>query len=397
MHRPALLLMCGLIVSSCTGCDPENVPATAGSGPALDTDSQEMPGDEPLPEQPPAADVPVIEASQVIELFDGHGGRMAVSSKGERLVMSGAQQDDEPGVCRIIVYDIKQGKALREFESFSAGIVPVSISADGRMAAYLTRANFVKVVNVDTGEPLHEFKNSDLTGYYAYQLQISPDGRSVWTYVEGADVASRLLGWSVESGEALAPLAVAGITVKCLDVFPGGQKIAAGYHNGDIRIWDIVAKESIQLAAGRLPEPPLHAGAHVSMKAVAVSPDAKHLASGVMGQNLRLWSLESNKLLRELPSGGGLRNDALSFNPGGTVVVCQGEWPTPEQASKHRDDAHPLHVFDVNSGKRLALLKIPGVGVSEANAWDVGWHGTDLYAALSSGRIHVFDLSQWLE
>jgi WD40 repeat protein len=334
-----------------------------------------------------AAKVEVIKVSHTIPLFRGQGGSLAMSADGSRLIAAGAHDGDKDGMIRVIVYDVTANKPLREFESYSIGVLPVSISADGKLAAYFTRANFVKVVDVEQGEELHEFKNDLLTGYYSYHLQISPDAKSVWTYVEGAEIVSSLLGWSLETGQPLPSLTAEGSTVLCLSLFADSKQIVAGYRNGDVRIWAIAEGKSVELRSGIKPGPAI-AEREISIKMVAVSPSGKYVAAGILGLQPQMWDAKSKQLLHELPVGGMGPTWALGFDPSEKFLVCQGEWLTPEGETDYGKEGKAIHVFDVQSGARLAMLELPAGDVG-----NIAWGGSSLYVAMGSGDIQVFDLT----
>jgi len=69
---------------------------------------------------------------------------------------------------------------------------------------------------------------------YVYDLAFTPDGKTI---ISGG--TSELEIWSVENGNRIASIEGYSGSVKCVDVSADGKFVAAGGHDGVIRVWDI--------------------------------------------------------------------------------------------------------------------------------------------------------------
>ena len=112
----------------------------------------------------------------------------------------------------------------------------------------------------------------------------------------------------------------------------GGRRLAAGLADGSIRIVDLTVPREV----GVLWSPS-------EIRALAVSPDSRLLASGSREPLIRLWDLGEMKEIVAL-QGHEDRIRALAFSPDGTLI-----------ASGSRDNT--IRLWDVASGKQVGLLK----------------------------------------
>lgn len=88
--------------------------------------------------------------------------------------------------------------------------------------------------------------------------------------------------------------------------------------------------------------------AHTSMvHSVTISPDGKIIASGSSDKTIKLWELESGKLLRQLGrwfSGHSGIVDTLAFSPDGEILAS-GSWD------------ETIKLWSVSTGKQISHLK----------------------------------------
>jgi WD40 repeat protein len=122
-----------------------------------------------------------------------------------------------------------------------------------------------------------------------------------------------------------------GRAVSSIAFRPDGKHLAAGYHGGDVAVWDTVTGKQVQLPRDNLATE---------------------------------WYGTDGKTLRDRKTGhqvGVLRHDSdvtsIKYHPdGNTIAVAQGRFLGPGEPGG-------LHLWDANSGVKLRNLPIPGGGV----------------------------------
>lgn len=346
----------------------------------------------------PDDSAPVYDAVKELSFFD-EGDGMAVSVDGKRLIFSGANNADTPGLSRIVIYDVVAGKTLHQFEA-RHNFVPVAMGRDGRFAAYVDQANIIRVVDVASGRALGELRDDKLTSGDTDHIVFAPDGKSLWTqYQSRENRPSAFLGWSLTNGAKLPPVTVDGITPSCLAFFPKGKRLAVGYRNGDLRVWDMQTGKSTSWQSGPLPEPSGDKVSADEIRSIAISSDGKYLVSGVMDRHAQLWDATTGKPIRKLITYGPLLPVLTDFDPKSRVVLCQGAWLTADGRNNFVADGNPIHVFDVKTGERLAYLHLPGPKTDEKTACGIGWadQGRQLYVGTGAGKVKIFDTTAWLK
>jgi WD40 repeat protein len=126
-------------------------------------------------------------------------------------------------------------------------------------------------------------------------------------------------------------------------------------------------------------------GHNGGITAIALHPAGNILASGSTDRTIKLWELESGKLLhtfvgRSLFSkvGHGDRISTLTFSPDGTVLLSGSDDGTIKQ-------------WDMNSRKLINTLPESGWGISALTTSQDGW---TLVSGGGDGVIHLWDLER---
>ena len=110
-----------------------------------------------------------------------------------------------------------------------------------------------------------------------------------------------------------------GCSVRCTDWTKDGKRLAAGYDDRRVRIWDVSERRCLAVLDGH----------RESIKSIAWSPDNRLLASGDNAAGLRIWDLNSlekdgGKLLEEKSLGcihkGGHRPISAVYDYGKQVT-----------------------------------------------------------------------------
>ncbi len=183
----------------------------------------------------------------------------------------------------------------RTLEGHSEAVTSVAFSPDGRRIVSASFDHTVKVWDTRTGQILSSF-DSKAGGVLA--IAISADGRRI-----ASTALDSIKVWDADTGEQLSTLEVdkRGSPGNVPDFFasvafsPDGRRIAAGSFSQIIQVWDTGTWQPIRSLEG-----------HLSLvSAISFSPDGRRIVSaGFFDKTVRLWDLESGRLLTTMLSLG---------------------------------------------------------------------------------------------
>ena len=279
-----------------------------------------------------------VQGKEVIRL-EGHAGSVdcLASSPDGRLLISGGRD----GTVRL--WDPALGRELRRLEGPSGAVSHVAFSADGRRC--LAAADDVWIWDVATGKVVRSLDNG-----FAHAGAFTPDGRRVLT--DGPDSALRL--WDVASGRLLRRFEGHTETVWDVAISPDGRSALSGgggsWAGGReepgkdwaLRLWDLPADPPAPRAS--LP------GDGPEAFRVAFAPDGKRLAVGYLNGTVGLWDPASGRRILTM-EGPHLIATGLAFAPdGATLAASFGDWARPK-------DGGAVMVWDTASGRMLPELK----------------------------------------
>jgi WD40 repeat protein len=195
---------------------------------------------------------------------------------------------------------------------------------------------------------------------YVNSLTFAPDGKMLVS--AGWDAVR---AWDVATGKELAPFGGEEKVANCTAFLPDGKTLAAGYDD-ELVLWDV---------AGRQPVHRFRDKRGHGTDLLAVSPDGKTLAGYHSWGVIRLWQVETGKLLGELDK---LKGDvvSLAFSPDSQFLAASskgvndapGTWSfvTLWEVSKPKPRWHTMWDGGVNSvaffpdGKTIAVGAIRG-------------------------------------
>jgi serine/threonine protein kinase len=187
----------------------------------------------------------------------------------------------------------------------------------------------------------------DSHGGFVYTVQFSPNGKLLAS--GGAD--SRLRLWDADRGTIIATLDGHLRSVTALRFMPNGQILISGSADGTIRFWDLVRRQLLKtiqahqdkiydLALSRdgktiiscssdrtLSIVQLANARHHSIDsaidrvlALAVSPDGKQVAGGLMDGNIQIWDIATGESLSYW-QGHDSAIKSLTFTPQGDRLI----------------------------------------------------------------------------
>ena len=203
--------------------------------------------------------------------------------------------------------------------------------------------------------------------------------------VYSGDWAGRILAWP---SEAAAPTPIRGIDahkgwVRALAISPDGKTLASCGNDALIKLWSVTDGKPVGQFAGHL--------SHVYN--IAFTPDSKSLISGDLMGVVKHWDVAKGTLIRDLDGSilhkydatfcadhGGVRSMAVS--PDGKLVACAG---ITDVSNAFAGIGKPLVVlFDLATGQRKQLLR-PKTEF-QGTCWGVIAHPDGFFAGAGGGN-----------
>ncbi|TKY55287.1 tipD protein [Spatholobus suberectus] len=198
-------------------------------------------------------------------------------------------------------------------------------------------------------------------------LTITHDNRSVIA----ASSSNNLYVWDVNSGRVRHTLTGHTDKVCAVDVSKiSSRHVVSAAYDRTIKVWDLVKGYCTNTIIF-----------HSNCNALSFSMDGQTIFSGHVDGNLRLWDIQSGKLLSEV-AAHSLAVTSISLSRNGNVVLTSG-----------RDNLHNL--FDVRSLEVCGTLKAMGNRV--ASNWSRSCISPDdnhVAAGSADGSVYIWSVSK---
>ncbi|KAA0057800.1 autophagy-related protein 16 [Cucumis melo var. makuwa] len=198
-------------------------------------------------------------------------------------------------------------------------------------------------------------------------LAITHDNRSVIA----ASSSNNLYAWDISSGRVRHTLTGHSDKVCAVDVSKVSSRyVVSAAYDRTIKIWD--------LQKGYCTKTFIFAS---NCNAVRFSMDGQTICSGHVDGNLRLWDIQTGKLISEV-AGHSLAVTSLSLSRNGNTILTSG-----------RDNLHNL--FDIRSLEVCGTLRASGNRV--ASNWSRSCISPDdnyVAAGSADGSVHVWSISK---
>jgi len=197
-----------------------------------------------------------------------------------------------------------------------------------------------------------------------------PDGRRIITCSQ--DGSLRL--WERESGAQIGndwkddgDEDEAGVLTIALS--PNGETVASGNRGGMVKLWNIETRKVIARWTGHTED----------VWSVCWSGDGGRVVSGSYDGTARIWDVESGETVLGPITTGHQPTDAVAFSPDASILATGGS------------EQDGIKIWDARTGKLLSTLE------QDSEVWSLVWTSDQkkLLAGHSNGSITIFNTATW--
>ncbi|HJN13004.1 MAG: WD40 repeat domain-containing protein [Pirellulaceae bacterium] len=186
------------------------------------------------------------------------------------------------------------------------------------------RATVVRFWDISTGDAVPALKGH---GDRIWKIYFSPDGKRRITH---ENYTIKIL--NLETRKEIRSFATPAFT-RCVAFVSDGKLLAGGHDDSVIRLWDVETSRLVRTLEG-----------HTDwVTSLALSPDGKRLASASFDLTAKVWDLETGKEINRF-EGHEWYLSSVAFGPKGKRLVTGSDDMTGR-------------VWDLESGKQLFTLR----------------------------------------
>ena len=249
---------------------------------------------------------------------------MSVSADGKMAIV--ANDNHMEGFSR--VFDLASGRVLYSLAN-QGDIEAAAISPDGRMI--VTKQDFsLYVRDAATGNELRKIELPRATESYSRNewVVFTPDGKAIAVTSQGKVIhlidfesGKTIRDFSHDNPESI--LSSDFSTVLGIAISQDGKLMAAGGFDNEkgtyfARLWEVETGKELRRF--------MHSKYSYGIPSLALSPDAKMLATRSHDGCLRLFDVDTGKQRKTFPKdGGGRMPGSVAFSPDGKTVAAAGD------------------------------------------------------------------------
>lgn len=260
---------------------------------------------------------------------------------------------------------IPKGRLIATLEGHQASVRKLSLSPDGQMLVSTDANKVTKVWALPEGRlqaTIWETNRAPVV------LAFSPDWNLMITTTESREDQTVQL-WSLPDGQLQKSLAGHRGKVRACAVAPDSRMLATCADGGEIRLWELPSGRLL----GSIEQPASH---------LAFSPDGKLLATGRVGDGVRIWSVADVRLVMTLEDSTQVNYAAsattLLFAPNGRWLISSGS-------------DGDLRLWSLSEGRLLATFDVER---TSSSAIVITPDSKILACGYSSGVIVLWDLEK---
>jgi WD40 repeat protein len=279
-----------------------------------------------------------ISSGEFLRVFKGHTSRVnciAFSPTGQ-VVASASGWYGESTANSVQLWNPNTGALIRELKRPQTRASSVAFSSDGTTLATADESGSIELWDVDSGRSLAAFSNVNqvvvngttrLVPVRVNGLQFSPDGTTLATV---GDYTIRF--WNIRTARVIRQLNVESFFSQP-SFSPDWTTIATpGSYDGNLRL----------LASDNGQPTKILAGSDRLITALSFSPNGNFLAAGSSDHRIKVWDLQTSKLLRKFENNSG-NVTSMSRNRAGNIIA----WSR----------GHRVELWDARKGEMLRILE----------------------------------------
>ena len=292
--------------------------------------------------------------------LEGHeAGVISVSISPDGQLLASGSADES-----IKIWDAATGEQTKTLAGHNGDVHLVAFSPDGKSLVSASASDSaVRLWDVATGEETATYweYSSDSNGNKG--ASFSPDGKLLAYASSGNSI--RVL--DVATGNIERTLTGHTGGVNGIDFSPNGKWLASASFDGTVKLWN--------LTSGKPADTPFRHGTWAF--AVSFSPDGKMLASGADGGQVKLWKLGKGNKPYELSSDFRNRVTNISFSPDGQQLIASGfdneikRWDVDTRKEIGPLAGHSAYVNSVSIHSDSRLLASASNDAT-IKIWDIG-------------------------
>ena len=245
---------------------------------------------------------------------------------------------------KIRLWDLKTRKGIHTFVGHSQAVRSLAFSPDGKILATASDDKTIKLWNLDTGEEIFTLSgHTHAVKSVAFRpMSLSQEGDVPLLASGSWDKTIKI--WNVLTGREICTLSGHLLQVSAVAFSPQGEVLASASLDRTIRLWSISIDTSLSsvnetdlekgfppiLLKQELKNRPQYSllgtlsGHAWAVLTVTFSPDGKVLATGSEDNTIKLWEVNTGKMIDTL-SGHSWSVVALAFSTDGEMLVS-GSW-----------------------------------------------------------------------
>ncbi|BAY31968.1 WD-repeat protein [Nostoc carneum NIES-2107] len=245
---------------------------------------------------------------KLIRTFNGQAWAVNFSPDGQ-ILASGSQNGN------LYLWNVSTGELTRTLKH-SEPVIDVAFSPDGQtLATGLDQGANIRLWNWRTGKiiPIPEDSNASAKGFDNFKsvpIAFSPDGQELFAR-SGSGSTSQL--WNISTGKVIRSFDAQSL-INDVAISPDGKTFATGVRDNAIKLWDVNSGKLIYTLTGHTAE----------VRSVTFSPDGKSLASGSQDGTIKLWNISTGKLIGTLTAQKE-KVWSVAFNPDGKTLASTSQ------------------------------------------------------------------------